>query len=150
MGTWQRTSSPSLRKEFVGFDVNEDKEISRRTSPFTLFPLAADSQFGSGVDTGRDLDLNGVRPADASVAATFFARMGNDTTVAMAVRTGGADREEPLGTSDLTGSSADRAICGWVPGFAPVPPQSFTGDVLWDFNVVSLPKAASRKEMLRS
>src|SRR5690606_5152461 len=91
-------------------DADLDVEVTGRAASGSDLALPGQLHAGAVVDAGRDLDVEGAPRADATVAATLAARVGDRRTVAAAGRAGAQrtdlSEERTLDLRDLTCTTA--------------------------------------------
>ena len=104
----------------VFFHAEHYVEIARRTAVGSVLPFTGETQAGTGVNTGRDIDLQLSFRPEIAVAAALLARTADDLPAAAALAAGSAHRQETLLENHLAAAMAHRAGDDAVFGFGAI------------------------------
>src|SRR5258708_4471999 len=99
-------------KNIVGFDVENDIQIPRRTATPSGFAIAGGAKARTGIHAGGDAQLDFGGKFAAPSAAAGFARLLDDPPGALALRARLRDAEDATRTNNLAASAAGRARFG--------------------------------------
>ena len=99
-------------KEFMILNVENNIKVARRATLATRIALTGDSQFGVGVNAGRNFELKSLLADNASVAVTGRAAILDDLPSPVTVTARAGDAEETLLESNLAIAVARRTRRG--------------------------------------
>jgi len=85
----------------MGFHFDEDVEVTVGAAVFPFLPFAPQSETGSRLHAGRDLELDRFVGPDLSPAGAVLARGPDDASLSPALGAGRADVEKTAGLNHL-------------------------------------------------